>query len=96
MYNRKKVFNLKKDKKKALELLKQKKNGESKYTYDTISQQTGYSKRQLIRLSQLQEKGGTESVLTHWLTNKRSNNSASRQEIEYIKKFKEKYPNISI
>lgn len=87
---------MKKDKKKALELLKQKKSGESKYTYNTISQQTGYSKRQLIRLSQLQEERGTESMLTHGLTNKQSNNSASRQEIEYIKKFKEKYPNISI
>lgn len=35
-------------------------------------------------------------MLTHGLTNKQSNNSASRQEIEYIKKFKKKYPNISI
>ena len=45
-------FILIKNKQKALELLKQKINGEIKITYSKISEQTGYGKRQLIRLSQ--------------------------------------------
>jgi len=53
MYNtsqRKEVFFLKKDKRKALELLKQKNNGEIKITYKEISLQSGYSRMQLSRL----------------------------------------------
>ena len=38
-------FILKKDKQKALELVKQKINGEIKITYNEISKQTGYSSR---------------------------------------------------
>ena len=45
-------FILKKDKQKALELVKQKNNGEIKITYKEISYKTGYEKRQLIRFSQ--------------------------------------------
>ena len=47
-----------KNKQKALELLKQKNNGELKITYGDISNQTGYGKRQLIRLSKEVEKKG--------------------------------------
>ena len=39
------------NKQKALELLKQKINGEIKIIYNEISNKTGYEKRQLIRLS---------------------------------------------
>lgn len=85
-----------KDKQKALKLLKQKINGEIKITYMDISKQTGYEKRQLIRLSQIIEKKDIEDLLIHGLTGKNSNNSAPNQEIEYIKKFKNQYPNISI
>ncbi len=35
-------------------------------------------------------------MLVHGLTNKPSNNSPSTKEIEFIKKFKNKYPVISI
>ncbi len=49
-------FILKKDKQKALELVKQKINGEIKITYNEISKQTGYSRMQLSRLSQEVEK----------------------------------------
>ena len=87
---------MKKDKEKALNLLKQKINGEIKITYNEISVQTGYSRMQLNRLSNEIEKRDIDSILVHGLTNKPSNNSAPQQEIEYIKNFKKKYPKISI
>lgn len=89
-------FILIKDKQKALQLIKMKNNGEIKITYNEISKQTGYEKRQLIRFSQEIEKKDIDSILVHGLTNKPSNNSAPQQEIEYIKNFKKKYPKISI
>ena len=51
-------FILKKDKQKALKLIKQKINGEIKITYKEISKQTGYSRMQLNRLSNEIEKKG--------------------------------------
>ena len=63
-------FILEKNKQKALELIKQKNNGEMKITYNEISRQTGYSKRQLIRLSQEVEKKDIEVLLVHGLTGK--------------------------
>lgn len=89
-------FILKKDKEKALNLLKQKNNGEIKITFNEISNQTGYSRMQLSRLSQMIEKKDIDDLLVHGLTGKNSNNSASDQEIEYIKEFKIQYPNSSI
>ena len=87
---------MKKDKKNALELLRQKNNGELKITYNEIMNKTGYKKRQLIRLSKEIEKRDIDSILVHGLVDKPSNNSAPQQEIEYIKNFKKKYPKISI
>lgn len=87
---------MKKDKQKALKLLKQKINGEIKITYNEISKQTGYSRMQLSRLSHEIEKKDIEDLLIHGLTGKNSNNSVPYQEIEYIKKFKIQYPIISI
>ena len=87
---------MKRDKEKALNLLKQKLNGEIKITYNEISIQTGYSRMQLNRLLNEIEKRDIDSILVHGLTNKPSNNSAPQQEIEYIKNFKKKYPKISI
>ena len=89
-------FILKKDKQKALELVKQKINGEIKITYNEISKQTGYSRMQLSRLLQEVEKKDIDDLLIHGLTGKNSNNSVPDQEIEYIKEFKNQYPNISI
>ena len=89
-------FILKKDKQKALDLLKQKINNEIKITYNEISKQTGYSRMQLSRFSQEIEKKDIETLLVHGLTGKNSNNSAPDQEIEYIKEFKNQYPIISI
>ena len=85
-----------KDKKKALKLIKQKINGEERISYMQIKEETGYSKRQLIRLSKEIEKKDIDSMLVHGLANRPSNNSASTQEIEYIRNFKKQYPIISI
>ena len=89
-------FILKKDKRKALELIKQKNNGEVKITYNEISKQTGYSKMQLNRFSRKIEKKDTNVLLVHRLTGRSSNNSSPNQEIEYIKNFNSQYPIISI
>ena len=89
-------FILKKNKQKALELVKQKINGEIKITYKEIFTKTGYEKRQLIRFSQEIEKKDIDVLLVHGLAGRSSNNSAPNQEIEYIKNFKNQYPVISI
>ena len=85
-----------KNKKKALDLLKQKNNGEIKITFSEISNQTGYSRMHLNRLIKEVEKKDIDNLLVHGLTGKNSNNSAPSQEIEYIKNFKNQYPVISI
>lgn len=85
-----------KDKQNALELLKQKINGEIKITYKEIANQTRYSLIQIKRLAKEIEKKDIDNLLVHGLTGKNSNNSASDQEIEYIKNFKNQYPSISI
>ena len=87
---------MQKDKEKALNLLKQKINGEIVITYNEIGKQTNYSRMQLHRLLQQIEKKDISSLLVHGLSNKPSNNSAPTQEIEYIKNFKKKYPVITI
>ena len=87
---------MEKNKLKALEMLKKKVRGEEKLTYSEIIRQTGYTKRQLIRLSKETLKRDIDSILVHGLANKPSNNSTSDQEIEYIKNFKNKYLEITI
>lgn len=85
-----------KDKEKALVLLKQKINGEIRITYHEITNKTGYSKRQLIRLSIEIEKRNIDSILIHGNTGRKPAITASSQEVEYIKEFKKQYPEISI
>ena len=87
---------MKKDKKKALELLKQKVNGEIIITYKEIANQTGYERKQINRFLNEIEKKDIDVLLVHGLTGKNSNNSVPDQEIEYIKEFKNQYPNVSI
>lgn len=87
---------MKKDKRKVLELLKQKVNGEIEITYNDIAKQSGYERKQINRfLNEIKSKD-IDSLLVHGLTGKNSNNSAPQQEIEYIKEFKNQYPVISI
>ena len=80
----------------ALKLVQDKINGLNNYSYSQISSLTGFSKRHLIRLSQLLNKKDIDSILVHGLTNKPSNNSPSSKEIEFIRNFKNQYPCISI
>ena len=87
---------MKKDKENALNLLKQKINGEIKITYREITRQTGYQERQLIRLSQQIEKKDISSLLVHGNKGRKPFIAASTSEIEYIKNFKKKYPSITI
>ena len=89
-------FYMEKNKLKALELLKQKLNGERRITYPEISRLTNYSKRQLIRLSLDIEKRDIDSVLVHGQTGKPSHNSASDKEVNYIIEFKKQYLEVSI
>ena len=90
------LYYMKKDKEQALNLLKQKVNGEIKITYQEIAYQTGYERKQINRFLNEIEKKDISSLLVHGLSNKPSNNSASPQEIEFIKNFKKKYPSITI
>ena len=89
-------FILKKDKQKALNLLKQRINGEIKITYQEIADKSNYSLPQIKRLAKEIEKKDIDDLLIHGLTGRNSNNWASDQEIEYIKNFKNQYPVISI
>jgi hypothetical protein len=85
-----------KNKQYALELLKQKINGEKIISYSQIATLTGYTKVHIIRLSKEIENKDIESMLINSNTGKPSNNSASNLEIQYILNFKKQYPNISI
>ena len=87
---------MKKDKEKALNLLKQKVNGEIIITYIEIAYQTGYERKQINRFLNEIEKKDISSLLIHGLSGKPSNNSVPTKELEYIKNFKKKYPSITI
>ena len=85
-----------KNKKYALQLLKEKINGERIITYVSISELSGYSEKQIRRLSKEIENKDIDSLITHASKGKNPNNAASSSEIEYIKAFKKQYPKISI
>ena len=85
-----------KNKKYALQLLKEKINGERIITYVAISEFSGYSEKQIRRWSNEIENKDIDSFITHTSKGKTPNNAASSSEIEYIKNFKKQYPKISI
>lgn len=80
----------------ALRLVQEKLNGNNNFSYSQIGSMTGYTKRQIIRLSIKLKEKDIDSILVHGLTDKPSNNSAPDKEIEFIKNFKNQYPLISI
>ena len=84
-----------KEKELALQLLLQKQTDIS-LTYETIERLTGYSKRQLIRLSGDLKEKDMESILKHGNTGKKPITTASDQEVSYLRNFKKPYPNITI
>lgn len=79
----------------ALKLLIQKQQ-DPYITYARITQETGYSERQLIRLSKELKQKDIESILTHGNTGRKPITTASDQEVSYLRKFKEPYPEITI
>ena len=83
-------------KKKALELLKEKINGERNISYSQLSDITGYSKRQLIRLSKLLKEKDIDSILIHGNVSRKPSNSSTNAELEFLIEFKNQYPVISI
>ena len=75
----------------ALHLLIQKQS-DLHLTYELIERETGYSKRQLIRLSSdLQEKD-MESIMTHGNAGRKPVTTASDQEVSYLREMKKPYP----
>ena len=80
----------------ALKLVQEKIDGINNYSYSQIGSMTGYTKTQIYRLSNLLKEKDIDSVLTHGLVGKPSNNSPSTKELEFIKDFKNQYPIISI
>lgn len=85
-----------KDKEKALELLKQKINGEIIMTYQEIAKKSGYERKQINRFLNEIEKRDIDSILIHGNTGRKPAITASDQEVEYIKEFKKQYPKVSI
>lgn len=83
--NYRRFLSMKKSKELALSLLSDKLRESKQITYLDIQQLTGYSKRQLIRLSkELINEKDMEDILHH------------ANEIEFICEFKTPYPNITI
>lgn len=79
----------------ALHLLIQKQS-DLHLTYELIERETGYSKRQLIRLSSdLQEKD-MESIMTHGNAGRKPVTTASDQEVSYLREMKKPYPLITV
>ena len=79
----------------ALTLLSQKEH-DPKLTYTVITRLTGYSKRQLIRLSEELKTKDMDSILTHGNTGRKPAITASDQEVSYLRVMKEPYPSITI
>ena len=80
----------------ALKLLKQKIHDPS-LTFPLISEKTGYSKRQLIRLSHsLDESSDMEALCHHANEGKEPVNKALESEIQFLIDLKKPYPSITI
>lgn len=69
---------------------------ENRKSFSTLSLITGYSKRQLIRLSKELKDKPPEDVLKHKNTGRAPTNAACKSEIEFMIKLKAKYPVITI
>lgn len=82
-------------KERALRLLAEKDGGAS-VTYSDIARETGYSRRQLIRLSARLRDEGAEAVLAHGNGGSRPSNAAGDNEVAYLRALKEPYPNVTI
>ena len=82
-------------KERALELLAEKKGGAG-ITYADIGVVTGYSKRQLIRLSKGLDERGAGSLLAHGNAGARPHNAATDDEVRVLRELKRPYPDVTI
>lgn len=79
----------------ALRLLSRKREDPG-ITYGDIALETGYSRRQLIRLSHRLEEEGPDAVLAHGNSGSRPRNAASEDEVRYLRELKRPYPDVTI
>lgn len=84
-----------KTKTKAIELLVAKRNDPS-LTYADIERKTGYSKRQLIRISKQIDERGADGAGTHGNAGRKPATAASEDEVRYLREFKRPYESITI
>ena len=80
---------------KALRLLSEKRADPS-ITYSEIALETGYSTRQLMRLSRRLDNEEEAAVLAHGNSGSRPHNAATPDEVAYLRRLKEPYPNVTI
>ena len=85
----------KKAKAKAIELLVAKK-GDLSLTYADIERKTGYSRRQLIRISKQIDERGAEAAAEHGNTGRKPATTATEDELRYLREFKKPYESITI
>jgi len=84
-----------KTKAKAIELLIAKKSDPS-LTYADIERKTGYSRRQLIRISKQVDERGAEGAAEHGNTGRKPAITATEDEVRYLREFKKPYKSITI
>lgn len=79
----------------ALELLAEKKSDPG-ITYADIEVETGYSRRQLMRLSKRLDEEGADSILEHGNAGARPHNAATDDEVRVLRELKRPYPDVTI
>ena len=84
-----------KNKEKALQMLLERQSNPM-ITYEMISVETGYGRKQLGRLSAELKQKDMISILTHGNTGRKPATTASDQEVSYLRVMKESYPSITI
>ena len=85
----------KKTRAKAIELLSAKK-GDPSITCADIGRKTGYSRRQLIRISKQIDELGPEGAAEHGNRGRRPATAATEDEVRYLREFKKPYRSITI
>ena len=85
----------KKTRARAIELLSAKK-GDPSITYADIERKTGYSRRQLIRISRQIDERGAEAAAGHGNAGRRPATAATEDEVRYLREFKKPYKSITI
>ena len=84
-----------KTKAKAIELLIAKKSDPS-LTYADIERKTGYSRRQLIRISKQVDERGAEGAAEHGNAGRKPATTATEDEVRYLRELKKPYKSITI